>query len=51
MLTYNKKKRPQTLELLKDIPEHKVLTFKKQKDLNNWLKKFTNNENILDFIK
>ena len=51
VLTYNKKKRPQTLELLKDIPEHKVLTFKKQKDLNNWLKKFTNNENILDFIK
>ena len=51
VLTYNKKKRPQTLELIKDIPEHKVLTFKKQKDLNNWLKKFTNNANILDLIK
>lgn len=25
----------------------KILTFKKQKDLNNWLKTFTNNENIL----
>ena len=36
--TYNKVKRPEMLEILKDIPEDKLLIFKKQKDLNNWLK-------------
>lgn len=48
--TYNKKKRPQIIELLKNIPNDKLLIFKKQKDLNRWLKKFTHNENILDNI-
>ena len=49
--TYNKKKRHIIEDYLKDIPEDKVLVFKKQKDLNNWLKDFTHNENILDKIK
>ena len=48
--TYNKKKRPKILELLNDIPSDKLLIFKKQKDLNGWLKEFTHNENILDNI-
>lgn len=36
--TYNKKKRPIIVDYLKDIPKDKVLIFKKQKDLNKWLK-------------
>jgi len=47
VLTYNRKKRPLILENLKEIPKDKVLIFKKQKDLNNWLKAFTHNKNIL----
>lgn len=47
VLTYNKKKRPVIESYLKDIPQDKVLIFKKQKDLNKWLKEFTHNENIL----
>lgn len=42
--TYNKVKRPEMLEILKDIPEDKLLIFKKQKDLNNWLKKYVTNK-------
>ena len=49
--TYNKKKRPKVLELLKDIPDERILIFKRQKDLNKWLKNFTNKQNILDYIK
>ena len=49
--TYNRKKRPIVIELLKDIPTEKLLVFRKQKDLNKWLKSFTHNENILDYIK
>lgn len=49
--SYNKKKRPKVLEMLKSIPSNKVLIFKKQKDLNNWLKNFTQNDKILDNIK
>lgn len=49
--TYNKKKRHIIEDYLKDIPRNKVLVFNKQKDLNNWLKNFTHNENILDEIK
>lgn len=51
VITYNKKKRPKVLELLNDVPNYKLLVFKKQKDLNNWLKSFSKNENILDMIK
>lgn len=51
VITYNKKKRHTIVEYLKDIPKDKVLIFKKQKDLNKWLKEFTNNENILDNLK
>lgn len=51
VLTYNKKKRPLIMEKLKDISKNKVLIFNKQKDLNNWLKSFTHNENILAQIK
>lgn len=47
VLTYNKKKRPVIENYLKDIPEDKILIFKKQKELNKWLKEFTHNENIL----
>lgn len=42
--TYNKVKRPEMLEILKDIPEDKLLIFKKQKDLSNWLKKYVTNK-------
>lgn len=49
--TYNKKKRPIIVNYLKDIPKDKILIFKRQKDLNNWLKEFTHNENILAKIK
>lgn len=49
--TYNKKKRHIIEDYLKDIPRDKVLIFRKQKNLNNWLKDFTHNENILDKIK
>lgn len=43
-------KRHIILEYLKDIPKEKVLIFKKQKDLNIWLKHFTHNEDILKNI-
>ena len=43
VITYNKIKRPGMLEILKDVPENKLLFFKKQKDLNNWVKKYINN--------
>lgn len=49
--TYNKKKRHVIVENLKDIPKDKILVFKKQKDLNKWLKEFTGNENILENLK
>lgn len=38
VVTYNKNKRKIIVEYLKDIPKDKVLVFKKQKDLNKWLK-------------
>ena len=47
VLTYNKNKRHIILEHLQNIPNEKVLIFRHQKDLNNWLKTFTNNPNIL----
>lgn len=50
VLTYNKKKRYIIVECLKNIPKEKVLIFKRQKDLNLWLIKFTHNENILENI-
>lgn len=49
--TYNKKKRPILVDYLKDIPKDKILIFKRQKDLNKWLKEFTHNKNILAKIK
>ena len=48
---YNKKNRPIVLNMLKNIPEEKLLVFKQQKDLNNWLKKFTNNDKIISNIR
>lgn len=51
VLTYNKKKRPVILDYLKDVPKEKILIFKHQKDLNAWLKDFTNNPNVLSEIK
>lgn len=47
VVTYNKKKRYLIEDALKNVCNDKILIFKKQKDLNNWLKTFTNNENIL----
>lgn len=44
VITYNKKKRHLIVNNLTDIPKEKVLIFKNQKDLNNWLKDFTHNE-------
>ena len=49
--TYNKKKRHVIVENLKGMSKDKVLIFKKQKDLNKWLKDFTRNENILEDLK
>ena len=46
VVKYNKNKRPIIEEYLKDVPKEKVLIFKKQKDLNKWLKEFSNNEDI-----
>lgn len=51
VITYNKKKRYIIEDNLSNISKEKVLVFKNQKDLNNWLKDFTHNENILDGIK
>lgn len=48
--TYNKKKRHIIVDNLNNVPKAKILTFKKQRDLNKWLKEFTHNENILDNI-
>ena len=39
------------VDYLKDIPKEKVLVFKKQKDLNKWLKEFTGNDNVLSDLK
>ena len=52
VITYNKKKRPIVKELLKDIPDEKLLIFKRQKDLNKWIKNYyTQSKNVLDYIK
>ena len=40
------------IKLLKDIYDEKLLVFKKQKDLNKWLKNYyTQGKNVLDYIK
>lgn len=49
--TYNKKKRHIIVDTLENVSKGKVLIFKKQKDLNMWLKEFTHNDNILAKIK
>ncbi len=41
VISYNKKKRPEIMDLLKDISNEKLIVFNKQKDLNNWLNPFT----------
>ena len=51
VFSYNKKKRPIILNILKNISQDKLLIFNKQKDLNKWLKKFTCNSKILSNIK
>lgn len=38
VITYNKRKRPEILKLLNNVPKDKVLIFKSKKDLNKWLK-------------
>ena len=37
VITYNKKKRPELIKMLKEIPNEKMIIFRKQKDLNKWL--------------
>ena len=49
--SYNKKSRHSIVDNLKDVPNDKILIFKKQKDLNKWIKEFTHNENILDELR
>lgn len=49
--TYNKKKRHIIVDTLENVSKDKVLIFKKQKDLNKWLKEFTHDDNILAKIK
>ena len=51
VIFYNKCSRSKLTNNLDTIPKEKILRFKKQKDLNKWLKDFTHNENILDAIK
>lgn len=51
VITYNKTKRDLILDNIKNMPNEKILIFKKQKDLNNWLKEFTQNDDILSEIK
>ena len=51
VFTYNKKKRPMIVDYLKNIPKEKVLIFRKQKNLNKWLKEFTGNNNILENLE
>lgn len=47
VVTYNRKKRPEVINILKGVSEDKLLVFRKQRDLNKWIKKFTHNEKIL----
>ena len=51
VFTYNKKKRPVIVEYLKNMKKEKVLVFKRQKDLNKWVKEFTGNDNVLENLK
>ena len=37
VLTYNRKKRPDVVKMLEEIPKNKIITFKKHNDLNKWL--------------
>ena len=48
VFTYNKKKRPVIVDYLRNIPKEKILVFKKQKDLNKWIKEITGNNNVLE---
>ena len=40
VISYNKKKRPEIQKILSEYSDNKILVFKKQKDLNKWLKKY-----------
>lgn len=51
VLTYNKTKRPLIADYLKNIPKEKVIVFKRQKDLNKWIKESTGNNNVLENLK
>lgn len=44
VISYNKKKRPEVQKMVNEYSDNKILIFRKQKDLNTWLKKFTKNE-------
>ena len=45
---YNHKSDLTIKENLQKIDNAKILIFKKQKDLNSWLKSFSGDDNILD---
>ena len=47
VINYNKSKRHIVLDNLGNIPKDKVLIFKKQTDLNKWLKSLTNEKIII----
>ncbi len=51
VITYNKKKRLIIKDYIKNISKEKVIIFKKQKNLNKWLKEFTGNKNILENLE
>ena len=51
VISFNQKKRPFILDKLKKVPAEKVLSFKSQRDLNKWLKKFTHDENVLNDVR
>ena len=47
VISYNKKKRPEVKKILSVYSDNKILIFRKQKDLNKWLKNFTEDESLL----
>ena len=49
VISYNKEKKPIIEGYLKNIPKEKILSFKKQKDLNKWIKEFISDKDKIKF--
>ena len=49
VISYNKEKKPIIEGYLKNIPKEKILSFKKQKDLNKWVKEFISDKDKIKF--